>query len=214
MDFNSYRHFLGFGDFSDLYFVESNHLAIKWEEEKINSISQEEMSGVGLRYLNGQETRFINATCPAPMSRNLTETDRHLLQNLQDQLSSGLPRFTPSSLRGTVTASYGIQKPSVQISLKEKIALMKRAFQAAQVGPHIRQVTINYGEKIKKVGYVNSEGESFIEKRCYLVFSMTVTVERNGDLQTAYDSMGGLVGWELFNGGSYHPGRTVRRSAG
>ena len=41
---------------------------------------------------------------------------------------------------------------------------------------------------------MNSRGESFLEERMYLVFGIWVTAEKDGHMQNAYESMGGITG--------------------
>ena len=51
---------LGFGDFSDLYFEETQALSIRWEGGRVQSVTDSENAGVGVRYLVGPETRYAH----------------------------------------------------------------------------------------------------------------------------------------------------------
>lgn len=201
MNLAPYQEFLGPGDFSDIYVEDSSSLALRWEEEKIQAISRTEEGGAGLRYLCGAETKFGHVDLPRPLEGAWGDSGRSKLFEVKKELAAGLPSLSLPKFHSPVLMSHAIKISPSDRSLQEKIELLHSAFRAASNGPHIRQVSINYGEKLKKVGYLNSNGESYIEKRTYLVFSITVTAERNGDMQTAYESLGGLCGFEIFDGG-------------
>lgn len=195
-----YEEFLGFADFSDVYLEESSSLSIRWEGGKIESLARSEEAGAGLRYINGVETRFGHADLARPLDGNSSESGRSKLSLLKNQLTGGLKSQKFPHSAAIDFRKHAISKSPTDFSLQQKIDFLARAFKAAQTGPYVRQIAANYGEKIKKIGYLNSLGESFGEERIYVVFSITVTVERAGDMQTGYESMGGLLGLELFDG--------------
>lgn len=200
MRFAPYQDFLGMGEFSDIYLEEANSLALRWEDGCIQSITNMGESGLGLRFLQGKETRFGHLDSPKPLSSDVSSDLRAKLSNVRKNLGAGLPVHDVIPSMSTIMSSHAVKKPLSDFSLQQKTKLLERAFKSISPTPHIRQVALNYGEKIKRVGYLNSEGHSFLEKRTYVVFSVTVTVERNGDLQTAYESLGGLCGLEIFDG--------------
>jgi TldD protein len=95
--------------------------------------------------------------------------------------------------------SHDVRKRSENFTLDDKIKLLKRIHDAAKNDPLIKQVAINYGEKTKRIGYVNSDGVACAEERIYLVLSVQATAERGGDLQNAYEAIGGVGGFEIFD---------------
>jgi TldD protein len=193
-----YKPVLGLGDFSDLFLEQSSSVSLKWEEGRVDSVSITEESGAGLRFLSGEETRYghIDLTNPidAPSADGVAR-----LQKIRERLAPGLTAAKIADLRAPSVVANPVRLAPASATLEKKIDFLRRAHKAA-TGPHLRQVSVVYGEKTKRVGYLNSDGAAFVEDRVYVVFSVTVTVERNGDLQTAYDSMGGLLGLEQFDG--------------
>jgi len=192
---------LSFGDFADLYLEDTSSLLLRWEDGRIESVAQSEESGAGLRYLKNLETRYGHVDLANPLDVAFRSESKDKLEALQKELRIGLPSLRPKSIPASANRAHAITKNPSSISLEEKMDLLKRAHAAALKGTEIRQINVNYGERIKKVGYINSDGESFIEERIYLVFGITVTAEKDGDLQTAYESLGGLVGFEIFDQG-------------
>jgi TldD protein len=201
MKLSVYQPLLSSGDFADVYLEESSGLALRWEEGRLDNVSITEESGAGLRFFNGQETRYGHLDLSGPVSAPSSDGAARM-GRLGTDLGRGLPSLKPAPAGSGAVCSHAVRVPPSEAALETKINFLRQAYRAAQNGPYVRQVTINYGERVKRVGYLNSLGESFIEKRTYVVFSLTVTVERDGDMQTAYDSLGGIGGLELFEGGA------------
>ena len=195
-----YQTFLGWGDFSDLYLEESQTLSLRWEDGHLDAVSSSEDSGAGLRILKGLETRYGHASLPFPLSKPFVPGEAKALESIKKQLGINLSHGPVAPLAAPNWKKHKIKKYPQDIPFAAKVKLLERAFRAAQKGPLIRQVNINYGEKLKKIGYLNSDGDSYLEERLYVVFNLTVTVEKDGDRQNAYESLGGIIGFELFEG--------------
>jgi len=187
------------GAFSDVYLEESSGLSLHWEEGHLEDVSFGRNSGIGLRYMVGDETRYGYIDSARPITSTISPEEFQKLQHLSKELSHGL---THGPLKGAdlpTSSGLTIQKSFTEIPLEKKVALLEAAFQSAQYHPLIRQVSIQYAEKTKNIAYVNSLGESCAEARVYLVFSVSVTAENNGLLQTASEVIGGMTGFELFD---------------
>ncbi len=192
---------LAHGDFSDLYLEETSSLSLRWEESKIDSVTRSVDSGAGLRFVQGRQTRLGHTSLAAPFSDDQTNDHVSRLQSLQQRLTSGLSPLPASRLAWPEKTTHPVRRHPLNVSLQEKTDLLNRAFRAANHGPHIRQVSINYGERVKRVACFTSVGGAYEEERVYSVFSITVTVERGADRQTGYDSLGGLIGFDFFEDG-------------
>ena len=79
----------------------------------------------------------------------------------------------------------------------EKINLLKQCYSAASL-PHVRQISISYGEADKHIRIWTSEGGMTEEWRPALTFAISVVAEKDGVLQTAYDAVSGTAGFEFF----------------
>jgi len=75
-----------------------------------------------------------------------------------------------------------------------------RAIRSIKESGLIRQVSINYGERLKNIHCLfthdRSGARSFSEERVYVVFAVTVVAEKDGLLQTATEVAGALRGLE------------------
>src|SRR5205814_8759039 len=106
-----------------------------------------------------------------------------------------------------------ILKPVAGIHAETKVALIRKAFQAAQ-GAFVRQVSINYGDTTKHIRIFTSEGDLTEEWRTLVTFSMTVVAEKDGLLQTAHEAVSGSGGFEFFDQNDVVAlGRKVRERA-
>jgi TldD protein len=185
-----FARYLGLGDFSDLYFEDAHTLSLKWEDGRIQAVSDSSERGVGWRVLNGTETRYAHIDLSG-------KNDLDVLDSFRKGLMHGLSERPVTIAAVPAPKTHRIRISPQQKSLEEKIRLVEEAFKAAQISPLIKQVSINYGEKEKKIEYVSSSG-AFAEDRVYTTISVHVTAERNGDMQSAYEAAGGLIGFELF----------------
>ncbi len=199
LDANRFVSLLARGEYADLYLEETQSLALKWEDGKLESASRAADAGAGLRYVNGEQTRMGHASLIKPFAAAHVPENAVRLESLLD-LASDLTASSAPRLLWPEKKMHSIGRHPHGVDLREKVALLERAFRAADQGPHVRQISINYGERVKRVACLNSAGQVYDEERVYTVFSITVTAERDGDRQTAYESLGGLIGFEIFAG--------------
>ena len=197
--FEPYESFLGLGSFSEVYLEKSKSTQIQWSDKKIETILSASDSGVGLRFIHHGMTRFGHANVRDPFSGSLPDPEKSQLESIFSSLRRGLPANKIPALKPVVHQAHDIKIHPQTIPLDQKMSTLQKAFEATQIDSKIRQVNINYGEKIKTLGCLNSDGTQFIEDRVYLVMSLTVTAGEKGDLQTAYESVGGITGFELFD---------------
>jgi TldD protein len=181
---------LAFGDYADLYWEETQTLTIRWEEGKIERFTGGQERGAGLRYLFGEENRYGAADDPSAeaLHRLCWElTGKDALDHPEIRTLQPLKSFRPS-----------IQQPVADIPAERKVALVQRAFHAADL-PRVRQVSIHYGEVTKHVQIYTSLGESTEEWRTVVTFFVTVTAQMDGLLQSAHEGFSGTGGFEFFD---------------
>ncbi len=196
MDWKKASRVLKFGDYSELYAEESYGLSVSYEDGKIDEIESGESSGMALRFVEGEETRF----------GHVDGWGDDQLQRLCKDISQGFKEHPVSPLAADIPAfSHKIDKSSVGVPLERKVEILRNADLAAKKvpgGESVRQVSLMYGERAKKIVCIPRDGgkmSSFQEDRNYTVFMATVVAERNGVLQTATEVVSGLCGFELFD---------------
>lgn len=179
---------LQFGDYADLYWEESATVGIRWEEGKIERFNTGREAGVGLRYMQGDENRYAFSDEPSSPT------------NLARQLQGRGLRARPTPIAKAKPLQLyrpKILKPIDQVSAETKANLLAAAFRAASL-PHIRQISSNYGESVKRIRVLTSDGDQTEEWRTTITFSISVVAEKDGLLQTAYEAFSGTGGFELF----------------
>ncbi|MFA5976130.1 MAG: TldD/PmbA family protein [Elusimicrobiota bacterium] len=181
---------LTFGDYADLYWEEASSLSISWEEGKVERFTGGQECGAGLRYRIGDENRY--ASIDDPNDDAIALLARQLIGPLA--LPATKPSIVPLPLR---LSRPSIGQPFDQIPADRKVALVKSAYEAASI-PSVRQISIHYGESVKQVRILTSEGEQSEEWRSVVTFSIKVVAEKEGTRQTAYEAISGSGGFELF----------------
>jgi TldD protein len=168
-------------DYADLYWEETHSLTMRWEEGKLERLTQNAECGAGLRGLWGDENRYVSIDNPE--SQELEQLARQVLKTTS---AGPLESYRPN-----------VRRPAREVATAEKVALLERCFHAALL-PQVRQISIAYGELDKRIRIWTSDGLRTEEWRPILTFSISVVAEKDGLLQTAYDSVSGSVGYEFF----------------
>lgn len=181
---------LTFGDYADLYCEEVSNLSLGWEEGRIEKVTTGMERGVGLRYILGEETRYAHIDGFQPAA----------LQRCGQTLTKGFTpvRTLPDQPVLVQEAQLPVEQSPEAVPIERKVGLLETAFAATREFPSIRQVSIRYGEARKRIQIFTSDGVATAEERVYLVFSLSVIAEQEGLLQTAYEVVGGVGGFELL----------------
>ncbi|MBI1979339.1 MAG: TldD/PmbA family protein, partial [Elusimicrobia bacterium] len=195
MDWKKIIPLLTYGDYSELYSEESSGLHISYEDMKIEEVESGESSGMGLRYVQDGETRF----------GHLDGWNEEGLKHLSHGLSEGLKSLPPADWKGAVPHFRHpvlVEPASVPMDAKVKILSdADRSARSVEGKEWIRQVSISYGERSKKIHCFSVEDQAhscYHEERVFMVFAVTVVAEKDGILQTATEVAGSLCGFELF----------------
>ena len=166
-------------EYSDLYWEETRTLSLRWEESKIERLTQSRDAGAVLRSFAGDESRYASYDDPSAAEF--------------EKLAAGL-------WKGPLTAvshKAVVRQPAQDIPAAEKALLLEKCYQAASL-PQVRQISISYGEADKHIRIWTSEGRVTEERRPIITFSISVVAEKDGLLQTAYDAVSGSAGYEFF----------------
>ena len=177
---------LSYGEYADLFWEDTQTLSIRWEDGKVERFTGGQERGAGLRYLQGDECRYV--CVDDPQVSDFLSLSRPLIKGLpiKNVIPQPARMFRPS-----------YNHPVEHIPADAKVDLLKKAYAAASL-PGVRQITIGYGESNRHLRVWTSEGTQTEEWRTTLTFSITVVAEKNGLLQTAYDSVSGTSGFDFF----------------
>jgi len=203
----------GGGDFADLFFEESRSIVIVCEEDRIEKVISGVDIGVGLRVLFDQRTlyAFTNQISREDLL-GLAERVSRAVRDDGGSRGMDFMRHRPSVSSPVVSGlSLLPEKYPEHVPIGEKISVVERANNTARrLDDHVRQVKVFYRDFIQDLSIANSEGEWVEGNRAGTLFSVQV-VSGEGDLvQTGYEAIGGIMGFELFDS---NPPEEVARTA-
>src|SRR5437867_5251770 len=141
------------GDYADLYFEYLTTTSITLDESMVKSASQGISAGCGIRVISGERTGYAY-TDDLSRARILHAARTAAL------IASG-PAKTPSAgFQQTAARSlYPVTLPSVDAEITAKVELVMRADSAARAfDPRIKEVRPNYGDELRSILVVGSDG--------------------------------------------------------
>jgi len=190
------------GNFADLFFEESRSIVIVCEEDRIEKVVSGVDIGVGLRVLLDMRTlyAFTNQVSREGLY-GLAEGVCRAVRKEKGRSLMDVTRHRPSvSSRVASHVSFPIDKYPEDVPMGEKISVVNRANDTARrCDGHVRQVKVFYRDFSQNLSIVNSEGDRVEGKRTGTLLSVQVVSAEGDIVQTGYEAIGGIMGFELFD---------------
>lgn len=207
-DWEDWAPLLRAGTYAEAFLEDSSGCSLHVEDGELSEVAAGSERGIGLRYLHGPGPSGE----PLVVHGCLNGLDLGAARALAGRLGAGLPPLAARRPRALRTRTALVRRPPSSVPLEEKVSLLLSVDRALRREfPHVAQVDLVYAEREKRCGVLNSEGDHALFDRIGASFSVSVTVRRDGVLQTGQESLGGLLGFEQFEDGS--PLRAGRRAA-
>lgn len=193
-------------DYGEVFLESAEWTAARVESGRVQDLAEGSNGGIGLRLLRRKgsaiETLFASSSDASPESA----------ARLRDQLKvprAGAPSVfvAPARLRAS---AHDINPRDVPLRRKTKLLTDVDSAVRAEF-PHVRQVTLSYGDRWSRTRVVNSAWNDARQEIWAIHFSVSVVAEKDGRLQTGHESIGALRGFELLTGSA--PLRAARRAA-
>ena len=184
------------GPFADLFLEETEATSIICEEDKIEHILSGCDRGAGLRLIKNFQT--VHGSSSDLSLPSLLDLASYLAGALPDKRA---PVPTPSLPLGAKDPpwSHQIRIPPQEIPLEKKVDLVMAANGVARgLDPRIRQVRVTYRDGWRRARIANSDGLLCEEERVGVLLAVQVVASQDGIIQTGYEAIGGVVGWEIF----------------
>lgn len=185
------------GEYADIFVEQRKTTAIQLEDNKIEKVIAGSNSGIGIRLIYNGKTAYA-------FSNDFSE-------DVLMELSSTVSKAASASA-GDIVIDMKKRRPDVTFFIKklpdtvpmsQKIALVKSGNDAARkFGINIRQVNIVYRDSLQKVKIYTSEGFISEDERIYTLGIAQVITSEEGIIQTGYEAVSGLIGYELFDDSS------------
>ncbi|MBF0343280.1 MAG: TldD/PmbA family protein [Nitrospirae bacterium] len=183
------------GEYADVYFEHKTPLSILMEDQRIEKISTGTECGVGIRVIFGSGTAY--AYTNDMDAKSLHECAMTVSRAVKHGKASQIVDLT--RLRPAV--DFEILQPPDTVPMDRKIALITRANGAVRkTSDEIVQVSVSYMDNVKNILIANSEGNMCEETRVQTLFVINVIARQDSVIQTGYETVGGSLGFELFEG--------------
>lgn len=182
------------GEFADLYFEETVNTSIICEEDRIEKVISGRDIGVGLRVIHNLKTFYA-------YTNDITEDGlMELADRLGEGIKGGITERDITLLRRDISPGFYIKIPPAGVDLLKRVEIVNRANKIARgLDKRIGQVRVVYGDGLREMVVVNSDGHWVEERKTGVLFTVYV-VARDGDIvQTGYEPVGGAIGLEIFD---------------
>jgi TldD protein len=181
------------GEYADVYVENRIQTSVILEDGRIEKIFTGGEAGAGIRLIHRGKTAYA-------YSNDLSRESLIRAAREVGRAASAVASEPPADLtvrRPAVAFSTPLLPSSVP--LDRKIRLVREADRAArQVDRKIKQVTAIYRDSVQKVQIANSEGFVAQDDRVYTTGIVQVIAVHGDIIQTGYETLGGLAGFELF----------------
>ncbi|MGA1846911.1 TldD/PmbA family protein [Deferribacter abyssi] len=179
-----------YGDYAELYIEKAEYSSIVFENKNLERFENVYDSGIGLRLIKDFKTYYAF-------------TNSFEIQDIKECADAICKYSVSNSHNDTLDFTkknfdYNFIKLPKDINIKEKIELVKSVDLNGWNSGFVKQVVTTYKDTIKYIRIINSEGTDFSQQLSYITFFCTVICERDGVIQTGYESLGGLYDFDSF----------------
>ncbi len=183
------------GEYADVFFENKLPLSIHLEDNKIEKIFSGTDKGAGIRVVfNGKSAyAYTNELTRDSLFEMALSVSKAARGEPEGKVHLNLQRLRPH-------VDFNILKLPGSTPLAEKLKLLEKADTTVRkLSSKIRQVSIGYGDVVRTVTIANSEGGFCEDERVYSLFAVNV-ISADGDIvQTGSETLGGFIGFELFD---------------
>ena len=184
------------GDFADVFTEEKVSNSVVCEDDLIERVNSGLEAGVGIRVLSGQSTAYVYTN-----DLNLSAVKK--AAHVESKAAS-------DKVKGTTVVDLCRQKPRTvfeilrqpeDVPIDEKVeAVIKGNRSARALDERIAQVMVSYGDVVQRIQVANSMGDLVEDERVRTRFVVHVVAQEGSLIQTGYEAIGGLTGFELVRG--------------
>ena len=183
------------GEFAEIFMEHRTYDFINMEEDIIKETAEAVSLGMGIRVLHGDRTGFgYTNDFSMDKVRRAAQTAAAIARG---KAAPTLP--PPLRDRTRATSRYIVRRPAHEASLREKIKLVRDAYDAARrYDPRIVKVKAHHSDSLVHVCIANSEGLLVRDTRPMVKLVCVAISEQAGKRESGYWGGGGRVGMEYF----------------
>lgn len=187
------------GQFADIFCESKQTTTIQLEDNKIEKVVIGSDSGVGIRLIYNGITAFAYSNDFAENALiNIADTISKIAEEAQSDRSINLKKRYPLT-------TFAIIKQPSKVPVSLKIEQVKKANDhARRFDNKVKQVNVIYRDSVQKTSVFNSNNVFAEDERIYTTGIVQVIASNGNNMQTGYEALGGLIGFELFETSSLH----------
>lgn len=182
------------GEFAELFLEYKIFNSIHMEEDIVKETAESIGLGVGIRVIAGDQTGYGYTNDPT--MDKIKSAARTAASIASVDKPTKASAFLPLELSHNVHTAVS---PAHLGTLKEKIAIVKRAYTAAQeFSRAVQKVKVSFTDNIQYVTVVNSEGLIVSDARPLVRLTCVCLAEKERRREAGFSGGGGRVGLEYF----------------
>ncbi len=189
------------GVLAELFFEKTSSTRVIYESQRVDRVITGTDRGAGLRIVFDGKSVYGYTTDLS--DKALLDLAATLAGGVTAKAKTSKPRdleWRRGVQQNSDIGAYQIKRAPGQMSIGDKVELVKRADHAARTRlPNPRQVSSVVVDTERNILVVNSDGLISPDTKTYLQMMVQVVGEKEGRVETAYESDGGFVGLEFFD---------------
>lgn len=201
---SAYGAALSGADYGEAFLEESSWTSARLEDGRVQDVGAGSDRGLGVRLLRRGGGRVETFFGSGP----------DVTPGAAARLRAGLlpPGGAAPSFGAPVERRAAARVDPDSVPLERKVALLRALDRTVRAEfPHVRQVTVTCGDRVKRTRVLNTEGTDARQSLVSVILSVSVVAEEKGRLQTGYEVLGAQRGWEIVEGEA--PFSAARRAA-
>lgn len=182
------------GEYADIFIEHRKSTAIQLEDDKIEKVIAGATAGIGIRLIyNGKTAYAYSNDFSEDILMELADTVSKAASGAEKDIVVDMKRRSPEVI-------FLIRKYPETIPMSKKTDLVKVGNDAARkFDQRIKQVNVMYRDSMQKVKIYTSEGFVSEDERVYTLGMVQVIAIDGEVIQTGYEPVSGLIGYELFD---------------
>ena len=182
------------GDFAEVFYEHVQPISIVCEDGKIEKIISGIDVGIGLRVI------YSNKTAYAYTNQLTNEGLLEVADAVSTACQGKVFEKDISLVKKSAEIAHAIKRLPQEVSIDEKVSLVKRANDVARSwDKRIKQVKVVYADSVRSIAVANNAGDLTEDYRTGTMFLVQVVATENDVIQTGYEPVGGVIGFELFD---------------
>ncbi len=198
--------------YGDIFVEERMYTHIYLESGRMEKLERSNDRGIGLRVITPWKTYYGSTN--RLDNKHVVEMAGELAKFSRGKQQSVTPVGTT---RINAVYPFSINVVPGDVGVEEKINMVRRVESLVRkMESRVRQVRVIYRDTCQKVEIRTSEGKDLGDTRTQVVLNLLLVGEEGGEIQTAYEAVGGFYGYEFFTADVVEDLaiRTVKRLAG